>query len=86
MKALNDPNRNVRLKAGIALGHLITIHMRPDPLFNEIFNGIKGADDASTRDTYIQVQFILNTQSPLASIGSETYFCCWDNILECHRS
>ena len=41
MKALNDANRNVRLKAGIALGHLITIHMRPDPLFNEIFNGIK---------------------------------------------
>ena len=54
MKALNDANRNVRLKAGIALGHLITIHMRPDPLFNEIYNGIKGADDASTRDTYIQ--------------------------------
>ena len=54
MKALNDANRNMRLKAGIALGHLITIHMRPDPLFNEIYNGVKGADDASTRDTYIQ--------------------------------
>ncbi len=54
MKALNDANRNVRLKAGIALGHLITIHMRPDPLFNEIHNGVKGAEDASTRDTYIQ--------------------------------
>jgi hypothetical protein len=29
MKALNDPNRTVRLKAGVALSYLIAIHMRP---------------------------------------------------------
>ena len=29
MKALNDPNRTVRLKAGVALAYLIAIHMRP---------------------------------------------------------
>ncbi len=29
--------------------------MRPDPLFNELANGIKGsADDTSVRDTYLQ--------------------------------
>ena len=55
IKALNDTNRTVRLKAGIALSHLIVIHMRPDPLFNELANGIKGsADDTSVRDTYLQ--------------------------------
>ncbi|TRY72261.1 hypothetical protein TCAL_11937 [Tigriopus californicus] len=54
MKALNDANRSVRLKAGIALSFLITIHMRPDPIFNELQNGVKNADDASLRDTYIQ--------------------------------
>lgn len=55
VKALNDTNRTVRLKAGIALSHLIVIHMRPDPLFNELINGIKGAsDDVSVKDTYLQ--------------------------------
>jgi len=54
VKALNDPNRTVRLKAGIALSFLIDIHMRPDPLFNELANGIKNADEASVRDTYLQ--------------------------------
>ena len=55
VKALNDANRTVRLKAGIALSHLIVIHMRPDPLFNELINGIKGAsDDTSVKDTYLQ--------------------------------
>jgi len=32
MKALNDPNRTVRLKAGVALSYLIAIHMRPGNL------------------------------------------------------
>ena len=54
MKALNDANRSVRLKAGVALGYLITIHMRPDPLFNELHNGVKNAEEASVRDTYLQ--------------------------------
>ena len=55
LKALNDTNRNVRLKAGAALAHLITIHTRPDPLYNELHTGIKNADEAAVRDTYIQV-------------------------------
>jgi len=54
LKALNDTNRTVRLKAGAALSHLITIHTRPDPLFNELHTGIKNSDDAGVRDTYLQ--------------------------------
>ena len=45
LKALNDPNRTVRMKAGIAITELIKIHMRPDPLFVEMHNGIKNTDD-----------------------------------------
>ena len=58
VKALNDPNRTVRLKAGMALSYLIDIHTRPDPLFNELSNGIKNADEASVRETYLQVNLI----------------------------
>ena len=54
VKALNDPNRTVRLKAGVALSYLIDIHMRPDPLFNELANGIKNSDETTVRDTYLQ--------------------------------
>lgn len=41
LKALTDVNRSVRLKAGAALGFLISIHMRPDPIFNDLCNGVK---------------------------------------------
>merc|ERR1719391_1288814 len=54
LKALNDPHRTVRLKAGFALSHLITIHTRPDPLYNELHSGIKNSEDSAVRDTYIQ--------------------------------
>ena len=33
--------------------------MRPDPLFNELANGVKNADEASVRDTYLQVFFCI---------------------------
>ena len=54
LKALNDPHRTVRLKAGFALSHLITIHTRPDPLYNELHTGMKNSEDSAVRDTYIQ--------------------------------
>lgn len=54
LKALNDPNRTVRMKAGIAITELIKIHMRPDPLFVEMHNGIKNTDDSTIRDTMLQ--------------------------------
>ena len=49
VKALNDSNRPVRLKAAAALGKLIVIHTRVDPLFTELFTGIKSAEDSSVR-------------------------------------
>ena len=49
IKALNDPNRAVRVKAASALGQLITIHPRVDPLILELHAGINAADDAGIR-------------------------------------
>ncbi|PVD31523.1 hypothetical protein C0Q70_06936 [Pomacea canaliculata] len=54
VKALNDPNRSVRLMAAAALGKLIVIHVRVDPLFTELYTGVKAADDASIKDTFLQ--------------------------------
>lgn len=51
VKALNDPNRIVRLKSANALSHLILIHQRADPLFTELHNTIKNTDDSSIRET-----------------------------------
>lgn len=49
VKALNDPNRTVRLKAAAALGKLSVIHTRVDPLFIELHTGVKNADETSIR-------------------------------------
>ncbi|KAL9698248.1 hypothetical protein quinque_001689 [Culex quinquefasciatus] len=54
LKALHDPNRIVRIKAGHALAELIVIHTRPDPLFVEMHNGIKNVDDSTVRETMLQ--------------------------------
>ncbi|KAL8584753.1 hypothetical protein ACOMHN_035672 [Nucella lapillus] len=54
IKALNDPNRSVRLKAATALGKLIVIHVKVDVLFTELYTAIKTTDDTSARDTYLQ--------------------------------
>ena len=54
LKALADPNRTVRMKAGIAIAELIKIHTRPDPLFVEMHNGIKNSEDSNVRETFLQ--------------------------------
>ncbi|XP_057670075.1 eIF-2-alpha kinase activator GCN1 [Diorhabda carinulata] len=51
VKALNDPNRAVRLKSAAALSQLIIIHQRADPLFTELHNTIKNTEDLSIRET-----------------------------------
>ncbi|XP_063000268.1 stalled ribosome sensor GCN1 isoform X1 [Elgaria multicarinata webbii] len=53
-KALQDPNRVVRLKAADALGKLIAIHAKVDPLFTELLNGIRTSEDSGVRDTMLQ--------------------------------
>ena len=47
LKGLNDPARPVHVKAGNALGLLSQIHVRIDPIFVELLNGLKMNDDAS---------------------------------------
>lgn len=49
LKALNDANRQVRLKAASALSHLIVIHTRADPLFTELHTGVRSAEDPAIR-------------------------------------
>lgn len=48
-KALQDSNRGVRLKAADALGKLISIHVKVDPLFTELLNGIRVMEDPGVR-------------------------------------
>nr|XP_018901965.1 PREDICTED: eIF-2-alpha kinase activator GCN1 [Bemisia tabaci] len=54
LKALNDTNRTVRLKAASALSHLIVIHNRVDPLFSELHTTIRTTDDSGIRETSLQ--------------------------------
>ncbi|KAJ2952425.1 hypothetical protein O0L34_g6729 [Tuta absoluta] len=54
LKALNDSARPVRVKAGAALAQLVLIHTRADPLFVELHNGVKNADDPAIRETMLQ--------------------------------
>lgn len=54
VKALNDGNRIVRVKAAVATGHLIKIHTRPDPIYTELHNSIKNLEDSSIRETMLQ--------------------------------
>lgn len=49
VKALNDPNRTVRLKSATALSYLILIHQRADPLFTELHNTVKNVEDISIK-------------------------------------
>lgn len=63
LKALSDPNRAVRMKAGVAIAELIKIHTRPDPLFVEMHNGIKSADDSAVRETMLQALRNVTTEN-----------------------
>ena len=49
IKALNDPNREVRVRAASALQKLIKLHTRVDPLFTELHNGVKNTEDNTIR-------------------------------------
>ncbi|XP_052737701.1 eIF-2-alpha kinase activator GCN1 [Bicyclus anynana] len=54
VKGLSDANRPVRIKAGLALSQLVLIHTRADPLFLEVHNGVKNADDLTVKETMLQ--------------------------------
>ncbi|XP_022916125.2 stalled ribosome sensor GCN1 [Onthophagus taurus] len=51
LKALNDQNRTVRLKAAGALSHLISIHQKPETLFLELHGTVKSCEESAIRET-----------------------------------
>lgn len=87
MKALNDPNRGVRLRSADALGKLIAIHSRVDPLFLELHTAIKATDDTSLRLVNLYLFTLRPTlANPLLNSGTQVVhferqpfsgFCVW---------
>ncbi|KAJ3604484.1 hypothetical protein NHX12_029224 [Muraenolepis orangiensis] len=60
LKALQDTSRGVRLKAAEALGQLVAIHTKVDPLFTEQLAAIRNAEEAGVRETMLQaLRFVI---------------------------
>lgn len=49
LKALQDPNRQVRLKAANALSHLIVVHSRTETIFVDLHSGVKNSEDITIK-------------------------------------
>ncbi|XP_061672508.1 stalled ribosome sensor GCN1 [Syngnathoides biaculeatus] len=60
LKALQDSSRAVRLRAAEALGQLVSIHSKVDPLFTEQLSAIRNAEDSGVRETMLQaLRFVI---------------------------
>ncbi|CAB1319637.1 unnamed protein product [Coregonus sp. 'balchen'] len=60
LKALQDSSRAVRLRAAEALGQLVSIHSKVDPLFTEQLSAINNAEDSGVRETMLQaLRFVI---------------------------
>ncbi|KAL4660360.1 eIF-2-alpha kinase activator GCN1 [Arapaima gigas] len=60
LKALQDSSRAVRLRAAEALGQLVIIHSKVDPLFSELLSAIRNAEDSGIRETMLQaLRFVI---------------------------
>uniref|UniRef100_A0A669DZS4 GCN1 activator of EIF2AK4 n=1 Tax=Oreochromis niloticus TaxID=8128 RepID=A0A669DZS4_ORENI len=60
LKALQDSSRAVRLRAAEALGQLVSIHTKVDPLFTEQLSAIRNAEDSGVRCTMLQaLRFVI---------------------------
>ncbi|XP_061586476.1 stalled ribosome sensor GCN1 [Cololabis saira] len=60
LKALQDSSRGVRLRAAEALGQLVSIHAKVDPLFTEQLAAIRNAEDSGVRETMLQaLRFVI---------------------------
>ncbi|XP_076859564.1 stalled ribosome sensor GCN1 [Brachyhypopomus gauderio] len=60
LKALQDSSRAVRLRAAEALGQLVAIHSKVDPLFTEQLAAIRTAEDSGVRETMLQaLRFVI---------------------------
>lgn len=53
LKALHDPSRSIRIRAGLALAELSVINMRADPLFQDVHTGVRTADEPAVRETML---------------------------------
>uniref|UniRef100_A0A1D5QYT7 GCN1 activator of EIF2AK4 n=1 Tax=Macaca mulatta TaxID=9544 RepID=A0A1D5QYT7_MACMU len=69
-KALQDSNRGVRLKAADALGKLISIHIKVDPLFTELLNGIRAMEDPGVRYSFIGASLLQGHHADNTRISS----------------
>lgn len=71
VKSLNDPARDVRLKGGIALGKLMSLTVRVDPLLNELCVICLQADSnairASVLDAVVSVLSVAGDKATSAS-------------------
>jgi hypothetical protein len=65
VKALNDANQIVRLRAAFALEKLVVLQNRVDPLFNDLSTGIKSNEEPGIKQT-----LLLALQGALRSGGS----------------
>jgi len=85
IKAINDPNRTVRLRAAAALGKLILIHSRVDPLFNELITGFKNSEDTSIKDTFVQATraCLKGAGNKMADAGRKQLTTTLVNLLGC---
>lgn len=54
LKSLQDPNRQVRLKAANALSHLIVVHSRTETIFVDLHSGVKNSEDITIKETMLQ--------------------------------
>ncbi|XP_050533442.1 eIF-2-alpha kinase activator GCN1 isoform X2 [Daktulosphaira vitifoliae] len=54
LKSLQDPNRQVRLKAANALSHLIVVHSRTETIFVDLHSGVKNSEDPAIKETMLQ--------------------------------
>ncbi|XP_050428073.1 eIF-2-alpha kinase activator GCN1 isoform X2 [Adelges cooleyi] len=54
LKSLQDPNRQVRLKAANALSHLIVVHSRTETIFVDLHSGVKNSEDMAIKETMLQ--------------------------------
>ena len=53
VKALNDANRTVRLRAASALEKLVVLQIRVDPLFNDLSSGIKNNEEPGIKSAHV---------------------------------
>jgi len=73
IKALNDPNREVRMCAAKALQKLIKLHTRVDPLFTELHNGVKNTEDNTIRLERLP-DFVFSSARSLIVLPNRTVF------------